>query len=136
MRLDDSTNSSLAMLNVLTPFLPSDIPPYASNICLEYWQNQFDNSIDVAMRYNGSYQPIFIEHYVESIVSLSSQFPSSSSRLSSTKTSARPSRFLSIWWMSCVTKTAFPKWKISSFACSRPRFVCLYLPNHQTFKIL
>lgn len=56
------------MLNVLTPFRPNDVPPYASNICIEYWQNQFDNSIDVAMRYNGEYEPIYIEHYIESIV--------------------------------------------------------------------
>lgn len=35
---------------------------------IEYWKNQFDNSFDVALRYNGEYQPIFIEHYVESIV--------------------------------------------------------------------
>ena len=56
------------MLNVLTPLTPCEIPPYASNICLEYWQNQFDNSIDMAMRYNGEYQTIYIEHFAGSIV--------------------------------------------------------------------
>ena len=56
------------MLKVLTPLTPWEIPPYASNICLEYWQNQFDNSIDVAMRYNGEYQTIYIEHFAGSIV--------------------------------------------------------------------
>lgn len=93
------------MLNVLTPFRPNDVPPYASNICIEYWQNQFDNSIDVAMRYNGEYEPIFIEHYIESIVGIY-QFDSFSkqqknrllfSRLSNTRTSARQSQFQSIW---------------------------------------
>ncbi|KAK8790402.1 hypothetical protein WA171_001927 [Blastocystis sp. BT1] len=60
--------SVMPILTVLTPFLPCDVPPYAANICIEYWKNQFDNSFDVALRYNGEYQPIFIEHYVESIV--------------------------------------------------------------------
>ena len=58
----------IAILTVLTPFLPCEVPPYGANICIEYWKNQFDNSFDVALRYNGEYQPIFIEHYVESIV--------------------------------------------------------------------
>ena len=58
----------VALLNVLAPFLPVEVPKYGSQICLEYWENEFDQSIDVAMRFNGYYQPIFIEHYVESLV--------------------------------------------------------------------
>lgn len=45
-----------------------ELPKYGAYLCLEYWENEFDQSIDVAMRYNGQYLPIFIEHYVESIV--------------------------------------------------------------------
>lgn len=55
---------------MLAPFLPVEVPKYGAQICLEYWENEFDQSIDVAMRFNGYYQPIFIEHYVESLVAL------------------------------------------------------------------
>ena len=58
----------VALLSILTPFIPMDYPQYGAYISLEYWKNQFDESIDVALRYNGAYQPIFIENYRESIV--------------------------------------------------------------------
>lgn len=57
------------MLNVLTPYYPSEVPRYGANICLEYWQNDFTKGIEVAMRYNGDYQPIFVEKYQEALVS-------------------------------------------------------------------
>lgn len=56
------------LLNVLSPYSPMELPKYGAYLCLEYWENEFDQSIDVAMRYNGQYLPIFIEHYVESII--------------------------------------------------------------------
>ena len=96
MRILESGCWCVAILTVLTPFLPCDVPPYAANICIEYWKNQFDNSFDVALRYNGEYQPIFIEHYVESIVGLRKEVIT---RSFGTRISARLYQFRSIYWM-------------------------------------
>lgn len=51
------------MLNVLTPMLSIGIPKFGAYLCLEYWQNDFDKSMQVALRYNGEYEPILVEHY-------------------------------------------------------------------------
>ena len=59
------------MLNVLTPYWPSEIPRYGANISLEYWQTDFTKGIEVAMRYNGEYQPIFVENYQQALVCFS-----------------------------------------------------------------
>ena len=73
------------MLNVLTPYWPSEIPRYGANISLEYWQNDFTKGTEVAMRYNGEYQPIFVENYQQALVCFSitkESFSSSSKRVS------------------------------------------------------
>ena len=59
------------MLNVLTPYWPSEIPRYGANISLEYLQNDFTKGTEVAMRYNGEYQPIFVENYQQALVCFS-----------------------------------------------------------------
>ena len=51
------------MLNVLTPMLDIGIPKFGAYICLEYWRNDFDKSMQVALRYNGEYEPILVERY-------------------------------------------------------------------------